>query len=104
MNASNSRTLVRTSPKTVRRLILTGALLPAALLYQAGAVDLIVPATTSLNTDTGTPSFGDGLREGLLNTNNDFTTANPLNGPNTGQGPAVSLGLRMGNSNAFGPD
>ncbi len=107
MNTSSStpvasRTLVPKSRPATRRSVLTGALLPVVLVGPAFAADLVIGPDRTINSDAGVQLYSDGLREGLINAYNDTTTANPLNGPDNGQGAAVSLGLRMGQSTAFG--
>src|SRR5262245_53617534 len=89
---------MKTQPKSFRRAILTGTILPAAFAASAHAATLNwtgAPQTLNHN-----PSFTEGLREGFTAINNDFTTtidaANP--GPNFGE----SLTLRMGQETTVG--
>src|SRR5215207_4305247 len=105
MNSSTRTSLQsRRSAQMVRRLILTGAMLPVALIQRAHSADLILGTDTTINSDLGAPIFVNGLREGLIMAFDDETNPNPFNGPDRGQGRGVSLGLQMGQSTAFGPD
>ncbi len=77
-----------------RRLILSTAILPVALAVQAFGVDWSGPVTLTIN-----PTISAGLQEGRIDGNPfDLFSPNPLNGPNTGLGVGVSLGIRMGQS------
>lgn len=100
MNSSN-RSAAR--PYSLRRLIVTGAILPVSLVTSARAADVLLPPNLNINSDAGAAIFVDGLREGFINQNDNENTPNPFNGPDNGQGAGISLGLRMGQSTAVGP-
>jgi autotransporter-associated beta strand protein len=70
---------------------------------------VLITAASADDTWNGTPVnlnasaiFGEGLREGFTNVADDETTANPVNGPDNGQGAGISLGLREAQSTTFG--
>src|SRR5262245_45715857 len=93
----------------LRRTILSGTLLPASLATSASrATTTLVPtppqvSVLDLDSNAATPLFAEGLREGFVNGADNETTANPLNGPDNGQGQGVSLGLRMAQATFFNP-
>lgn len=91
---------------TFRRVILKGSLFPAAFAAHVQAVNLgPVPDVPVLNIDTdlGVPFYLKGLQEGFVAGNDNETTPNPVNGPDSGNGAGISLGLRMAQSNVFDP-
>jgi fibronectin-binding autotransporter adhesin len=82
-----------------RRAILTGSILPVALVTSAYAANITWNGTAvSLNNN---PAFVEGLQEGFINANNDFTT--PIGSAQLGPNFGESLNLRMGQSTLVGP-
>ena len=78
----------------LRRFILTTTMLPAVLAFQALGLDWSGTATLTIN-----PTVVTGLQEGHVDGSPfDLVAPNPANGPDTGSGVGISLGIRMGQS------
>ncbi len=82
-----------------RQLVLIGAIAPVSLAITplASAVDRVVPPNFTINSDTGSPVYTEGLLEGFVTGSNNTATANPFNS-------SPELTLRMGQTRATGVD
>src|SRR5215204_1338508 len=58
-----------------RRAILSGMILPAALVTSASGADIILDGSQNTYNLNTSPVFGEGLREGYTNLSDDETTA-----------------------------
>lgn len=90
---------MKTQNKKFRRAILTGSILPVALMASAQAANVFwtgAPQTLANN-----PTFIEGLQEAYTTINNDFTT--PLGSATPGPNFGESLNLRMGQTTTVGP-
>lgn len=89
---------MKTPNQRLRRAILTGTILPVAILTTAYADNALWDGTpVSL---ANNPAFSEGLEEGFTNFNNDFAT--PIGAANLGPNFGESLSLRMGQTQATG--